>query len=125
MSLGPGTLGSEFRKEWPVGRLVVRLTHLEISSQADPEIGVVLYKRTRGHLMEKAYVLNNSALRCLPDIPALLLNMGTNFAPEHLAEMFETHRPTMQRLELRFRPYVEQASYYQFLKGTITSVQIQ
>lgn len=58
-----------------------------------------------------------STLRCLPDIPVLCLNMGTNFAPEHLAEMFQTHRPTMQRLELRFKPYVEQASYYQFLKG--------
>jgi hypothetical protein len=46
------------------------------------------------------------------------LNLGTNFAPEHLEEMFEDPRLGMERLEMRFRPYVEQASYYQFLKGT-------
>lgn len=62
-----------------------------------------------------------SALRCLPDIETLSLNMGTNFAPEHLEEMFEDARPTLKRLELRFRPYVEQASYYQFLKGKLRS----
>jgi hypothetical protein len=58
-----------------------------------------------------------SVLRCLPDVQVLLLNIGTNFAPEHLEEMFEDPRPGIRRMEMRFRPYVEQASYYQFLKG--------
>lgn len=47
------------------------------------------------------------------------LNLGTNFAPEHLEEMFEDPRLGMERLEMRFKPYVEQASYYQFLKGPL------
>ncbi|TXT07510.1 hypothetical protein VHUM_03230 [Vanrija humicola] len=64
-----------------------------------------------------ADILNN-ALRCLPYLDTLLVNVGTNFAPEHLQEMFERPRPQMQRMEMRFRPYVEQASYYQFLKGS-------
>lgn len=46
-----------------------------------------------------------------------MLNIGTNFVPEHLQEMFEEPRPDIERMEMRFRPYVEQASYYQFLKG--------
>jgi hypothetical protein len=53
-----------------------------------------------------------------------MLNVGTNFAPEHLEEMFEEPRLGIRRMEMRFRPYVEQATYYQFLKGmclTITS----
>lgn len=58
-----------------------------------------------------------SVLRCLPDLRVLMLNVGTNFAPEHLEEMFEEPRMGVQRMEMRFRPYVEQATYYQFLKG--------
>lgn len=53
----------------------------------------------------------------MPYLNTLLVNVGTNFAPEHLQEMFERPRPQMERMEMRFRPYVEQASYYQFLKG--------
>lgn len=52
-----------------------------------------------------------------------MLNVGTNFAPEHLEEMFESERLDLRRLEIRFRPYVEQASYYQFLKGALESYQ--
>lgn len=47
----------------------------------------------------------------------MLLNLGTNFAPDHLEEMFEDPRMGIERIEMRFRPYVEQASYYQFLAG--------
>lgn len=50
-----------------------------------------------------------------------MLNLGTNFAPEHLEEMFEEPRSGIRRIELRFRPYVEQASYYQFLAGESTN----
>ena len=60
-----------------------------------------------------------SVLRCLPAVQVLMLNVGTNFAPEHLEEMFESERLDLRRLEIRFRPYVEQASYYQFLKGQL------
>lgn len=47
-----------------------------------------------------------------------MLHVGTNFAPEHLEDMFASPRPGLSRLELRFRPYVEEANYYQFLKGS-------
>lgn len=47
-----------------------------------------------------------------------MLHVGTNFAPEHLEDMFASPRPDLSRLELRFRPYVEEANYYQFLKGS-------
>lgn len=47
----------------------------------------------------------------------LMLNIGTNIAPEHLEGMFEEPHLGITRMEMRFRPYVEQASYYQFLKG--------
>lgn len=33
-------------------------------------------------------------------------------------EMFEEPRLGIKRMEMRFRPYVEQATYYQFLAGT-------
>lgn len=62
-----------------------------------------------------------SVLRCLPDLRVLMLNVGTNFSPEHLEEMFEEPRLGIKRMEMRFRPYVEQATYYQFLKGRLAS----
>ncbi|WWC60438.1 uncharacterized protein I303_103010 [Kwoniella dejecticola CBS 10117] len=67
-----------------------------------------------------ADILNN-ALRCIPTnspLHTILLNIGTNFAPDHLEELFENPRQGIRRLEMRFRPYVEQASYYQFLAGS-------
>ncbi|WWC68508.1 uncharacterized protein I206_102437 [Kwoniella pini CBS 10737] len=48
----------------------------------------------------------------------LFLNIGTNFSPDHLKELFENPRLNLKKLEMRFRPYVEQASYYQFLAGS-------
>lgn len=47
-----------------------------------------------------------------------MLNVGTNIAPEHLEEMFEDPRLDIKRMEMRFRPYVEKATYYQFMAGT-------
>ncbi|KAJ9120813.1 hypothetical protein QFC22_002747 [Naganishia vaughanmartiniae] len=46
----------------------------------------------------------NNILRLIPDIDAMIINMGTNFSPEHLVEAFENPRPKIQRIELRFRP---------------------
>ncbi|KAL1411811.1 hypothetical protein Q8F55_002778 [Vanrija albida] len=90
-----------------------------MAEQGKPRGGGAPVVRTFG--MESwrgdADILNN-ALRCMPSLNTLLVNVGTNFAPEHLQEMFERPRPEMERMEMRFRPYVEQASYYQFLKGS-------
>lgn len=62
-----------------------------------------------------ADILNN-ILRLVPLIQRLNLNLGTNFAPEHLAECFEIKRRRIEGVEIRFRPYVDRATYYQFLK---------
>ncbi|KAK4683465.1 hypothetical protein P7C73_g6797, partial [Tremellales sp. Uapishka_1] len=71
-----------------------------------------------------ADILNN-ALRCLPRLNIIMLNIGTNFAPEHLEEMFEDPRDEMRRLEIRFRPHVQQPSYGQFLKGSYFDTAIE
>ncbi|EAL17808.1 hypothetical protein CNBL0700 [Cryptococcus deneoformans B-3501A] len=71
-----------------------------------------------------ADILNN-VMRRLDNINTLMLNIGTNFAPEHLQEMFEGPRMKLERMELRFRPYVEQASYYQFLAGSYFDTAIE
>lgn len=60
--------------------------------------------------------LLNNVLRLVPSIRRLSLNLGTNFAPEHLAEAFQVRRERVECVEIRFRPYVDRATYYQFLK---------
>ena len=60
--------------------------------------------------------LMNNVLRLIPAIRRLSLNLGTNFAPEHLAEAFQVERKRIEVVEVRFRPYVDRATYYQFLK---------
>ncbi|WVO14716.1 hypothetical protein L204_102354 [Cryptococcus depauperatus] len=71
-----------------------------------------------------ADILNN-VMRRLERLQVLMLNIGTNFAPEHLEEMFESPRMELKRMELRFRPYLEQASYYQFLAGSYFDTAIE
>lgn len=56
-------------------------------------------------------------LGVLPRISSLLLFVGPNFAPEHLEEMFHKPREDLRFISLRFRPYVQKATYFQFLKG--------
>ncbi|KAG1749771.1 uncharacterized protein EDB91DRAFT_764402 [Suillus paluster] len=56
-------------------------------------------------------------LGILPRISSLLLFVGPNFAPEHVEEIFHKPRQDLRFLSLRFRPYVNRATYYQFLKG--------
>lgn len=63
-----------------------------------------------------ADIMNNIIGR-MPALDTLRLNVGTNFAPEHLEDAFAKPRP-LERILVRFKPYVEKASYYQFLKGT-------
>ncbi|KAF6754355.1 hypothetical protein DFP72DRAFT_813073 [Ephemerocybe angulata] len=61
-------------------------------------------------------VLNT--IHLLPNLQSLCLWIGpNNFAPEHLEELFANPFGDLRYLSLRFRPYVQKANYYQFLKG--------
>ncbi|KAJ6601417.1 hypothetical protein DFH09DRAFT_1271148 [Mycena vulgaris] len=57
-------------------------------------------------------------LRKLSKLRSLSLCVGTNFAPEHLKAIFERPLPELKFLSLRFRPYVQRATYQQFLSGS-------
>ncbi|KAF7337594.1 F-box domain-containing protein [Mycena sanguinolenta] len=57
-------------------------------------------------------------LRKLPKLRSLHLCIGTNFAPEHLKAILQKPLPELQYLSLRFRPYVQKATYQQFLSGS-------
>jgi len=59
-------------------------------------------------------------LELLPRIRALTLSIGTSFMPEHLEEIFQAPRFDLLSLSVRFRPYVDRATYYQFLKVSKT-----
>ena len=59
-------------------------------------------------------------LELLPRIRVLTLSIGTSFMPEHLEELFQAPRSDLLSLSVRFRPYVERATYYQFLKVSET-----
>jgi len=54
----------------------------------------------------------------LPNVRKVALSVGTTFAPEHLEEMFHNPRPELLSLSITFRPYVQIATYYQFLKAS-------
>ncbi|KAF9486431.1 hypothetical protein BDN70DRAFT_11987 [Pholiota conissans] len=57
-------------------------------------------------------------VRLLPKLQSLSVWIGpNNFTPEHLERLFSEPVENLQHLSLRFRPYVEKATYYQFLKG--------
>ncbi|TCD66729.1 hypothetical protein EIP91_001022 [Steccherinum ochraceum] len=60
-------------------------------------------------------VINILAL--FPRLRVLKMFMGPNFAPDHLEELFTRTREGLEYLSLRFRPYVQRATYYQFLAG--------
>ncbi|KAF8913217.1 hypothetical protein CPB84DRAFT_529505 [Gymnopilus junonius] len=63
-------------------------------------------------------VINIIRLLGMPKLRSLAIWIGPkNFAPEHLEEVFSQPFLSLQRLSLRFRPYVQKATYYQFLKG--------
>ncbi|KAI1793974.1 hypothetical protein LXA43DRAFT_185229 [Ganoderma leucocontextum] len=53
----------------------------------------------------------------LPTMERLSMYVGPNFAPEHMEEIFHAPRVGLQFISMRFRPYVQRATYYQFLKG--------
>ncbi|KAI0718848.1 hypothetical protein C8T65DRAFT_803312 [Cerioporus squamosus] len=52
-----------------------------------------------------------------PNLENIKMYVGPNFSPEHLEEIFIRPRPKLRFLSMRFRPYVQRATYYQFLKG--------
>ncbi|KAH8107748.1 hypothetical protein BXZ70DRAFT_903215 [Cristinia sonorae] len=52
-----------------------------------------------------------------PRLRELRLFMGPNFSPDHLEEIFIRPKAGLELLSLRFRPYVQRATYYQFLAG--------
>ncbi|KAF9566922.1 hypothetical protein CPC08DRAFT_703524 [Agrocybe pediades] len=63
-------------------------------------------------------VINLFHLLKLPKLKTLNIWIGPrNFAPEHLEELVLRPLLSLRHLSLRFRPYVQKATYYQFLKG--------
>ncbi|EJC98594.1 uncharacterized protein FOMMEDRAFT_128866 [Fomitiporia mediterranea MF3/22] len=95
-----------------------------------PKSAVQLYQRLRGGKTEAHHVRELSIetwsadaqviinlLALLDDLTNLALFVGPNFAPENLLEVFERPRERLEVLSLRFRPYVQRANYYHFLKG--------
>ncbi|KAL5536144.1 hypothetical protein ACEPAF_4249 [Sanghuangporus sanghuang] len=95
-----------------------------------PQSVIHLQRRLRGGQPEALYVRSLriqswtadaqviiNLLAQLDNLIALALFVGPNFAPENLLEIFEKPRERLESLSLRFRPYVQRANYYQFLKG--------
>ncbi|KAG8825581.1 hypothetical protein FRC17_008611, partial [Serendipita sp. 399] len=56
-------------------------------------------------------------LEMLSNVEEVSINIGTTFSPEHSDGIFAIPRPTLKSLSLTFRPYVQEATYYQFLAG--------
>ncbi|CAE6462534.1 unnamed protein product [Rhizoctonia solani] len=56
-------------------------------------------------------------LALLPSVPNIQMRVGTTYSPEHLHDIFTRPRLTLRTLQLRFKPYVEKATYMPFLKG--------
>lgn len=67
-------------------------------------------------------VVNLFAL--LPTVPIIQLYVGTTYNPEHLSDVFTQPRLSLKALQLRFKPYVERATYMPFLKvsSNVTTV---
>ncbi|KAL5533550.1 hypothetical protein ACEPAG_10 [Sanghuangporus baumii] len=95
-----------------------------------PQSVIHLHRRLRGGQPEALYVRNLriqswtadsqviiNLLALLDNLTSLALFVGPNFAPENLLEIFEKPRERLESLSLRFRPYVQRANYYHFLKG--------
>lgn len=64
-------------------------------------------------------------LSILTRLRRITLFVGPNFAPEHLEEILEKPRGGLLYLSLQFRPYVQRATYYQFLKGAYFDTALQ
>ncbi|KAF8140465.1 hypothetical protein EV363DRAFT_1251058 [Boletus edulis] len=114
-----------------IPRSPVPLQHLfECIRLKSAESVVHLYCRLRGRLEEPRWVNGFSLetwsvdadvvvnlVNLLPRLSRITLFVGPDFAPEHMEEILEKPREALSYISLRFRPYVQRASYYQFLKG--------
>ncbi|KAH7338805.1 hypothetical protein B0J17DRAFT_706129 [Rhizoctonia solani] len=56
-------------------------------------------------------------LALLSSVPVMQISIGTTYSPEHLHDIFARPRLALRTLHLRFKPYVEKATYMPFLKG--------
>ncbi|KAI5898795.1 uncharacterized protein SCHCODRAFT_02567655 [Schizophyllum commune H4-8] len=92
-------------------------TQLYLRLRKDPELGKsarTLYLTSWS--IDGIAVIN--LIRLLPNLVSLILYIGpTSFNPEELEEVFHNELPLLEYLSIRFKPYVQKANYYQFLKG--------
>ncbi|EIW86921.1 hypothetical protein CONPUDRAFT_134261 [Coniophora puteana RWD-64-598 SS2] len=95
-----------------------------------PEQVVQLHRRLHRATEERSWVHHLSLhswtldpdvvinlIKLLPSIITLRVHIGLTFGPEHVQELVQKPLPDLKCLVLRFRPYVQRATYYQFLKG--------
>lgn len=122
-----------------IPRSPVPLHHLfECICLKTPESVFQLYRRIRGSAEEVGWVRSFALetwtvdadilvnlLSILTRLRRITLFVGPNFAPEHLEEILEKPRGGLLYLSLQFRPYVQRATYYQFLKGAYFDTALQ
>ncbi|KZT30953.1 hypothetical protein NEOLEDRAFT_1052883 [Neolentinus lepideus HHB14362 ss-1] len=92
---------------------VVRLTRRLRNS---PEHALLVKEFSLETWTVDADVLIN-LVRSLPNLISLRLFIGPNYAPEHMEDLFCKPWARLSFIGLRFRPYVQKATYYQFMKG--------
>ncbi|KIJ65046.1 hypothetical protein HYDPIDRAFT_39691 [Hydnomerulius pinastri MD-312] len=122
-----------------IPRSPVPLYHLfEYIRLKGAESVVQLYRRLRASTEDTRWVKEFSLetwtvdadvvvnlLALLPRPCSIMLFVGPNIAPEHMEEILEKPREDLRHLSLRFRPYVQKATYYQFLKGAYFDTALQ
>ncbi|KAI6136440.1 hypothetical protein F5141DRAFT_1208794 [Pisolithus sp. B1] len=122
-----------------IPRSPVPLHHLfECIYLKTPESVFQLYRRIRGSAEEAGWVRSFALetwtvdadivvnlLSILTRLRRITLFVGPNFAPEHLEQILEKPREGLLYLSLQFRPYVQRATYYQFLKGAYFDTALQ
>ncbi|OSX66908.1 hypothetical protein POSPLADRAFT_1051073 [Postia placenta MAD-698-R-SB12] len=79
-------------------------------------VSLIRYFALESWEVSDAWVVNN-LIALLRNVSGLRLFIGPNYSPEHLEEMFEKPIEELESISLRFRPYVQKATYYHFLKG--------
>ncbi|TRM61558.1 hypothetical protein BD626DRAFT_631670 [Schizophyllum amplum] len=101
----------------------LRLTRPEQAMQLylrlrrDPELGAAARTLALTSWATDGQAVTNFS-RMLPNLTSLILYIGpTSFNPEELEELFMKELPHLEYISVRFRPYVQKANYYQFLKG--------
>ncbi|KDQ63148.1 hypothetical protein JAAARDRAFT_29150 [Jaapia argillacea MUCL 33604] len=96
-----------------------------------PQRVVQLERRLRTGLDERLWVKEFSLeswivdpdvlinlIKPLPNLCRLSLFIGPSWGPDHLDDLFDGSRwPELRFLSLKFKPYVQKATYLQFMKG--------